>query len=240
MNRLSEELRPEYYSLIDRCTRAFERPHTWLLSCPATRNPLAGNLLKHLVIIYLLEKMAEKGTLPSEILVDSAPLAEVLRSKLSSLDVDIPIHNLSRKSLFRIIKTFFKRVVSPLLWHLRLHYHFYRTRPASRKPKNNDIILVHTFVSPNTIDLHNTFGQAIAWLSKADQKRIWRVPSFFGLPRNQLSRFCEQLRAAPGNWMIKEDYLRLSDFFMAWTALLRSQRLDVPTVVYKDTDVSSL
>ena len=137
------------------------------------------------------------------------------------------------------LKLYFKNLVKPfIIIPLVLFRHIYHFRCAQKnnhlqKPiPKKPLTLIDVFVFPGYISKDRYYNGLWENLNSEQKKTTFFVPSFSDTPMKEMVSAYEELRTADRNFLIKEDYLKISDFLYVIGHYLRLLKIKIsPTII---------
>jgi hypothetical protein len=101
-------------------------------------------------------------------------------------------------------------------------------------------VLIDTFVYPGFIEEDRTYGNLWEGLTKVEKEMTYFVPTLYGFEKQQIYDCFQKLRVSKRNFLLKEDFLRVSDYFYAVAHFFRVRLIKLPTIIWVGIDLSRL
>lgn len=240
-NQISEESRLPFTQFIEQCSEPYKEKLDWWVASPASRNVLASPLFHYYCSFQLVRRLIEHENLPTEITVDSKAFGQILKKFCLKTGNSVEIW-LNRSWTSRIRACLF-----PFLPCLFSAFHYFYAKFCAWKSANcqKDLgksphALIDTFVFPGFIEKDRTYTGLWESLPAHEQEKVYFVPNLYGFPRRELLPTYQKLRKSPKRFLLKEDFLTMSDYFYALTHSFRIFGWKFPTAAFEEVNVSQL
>ena len=238
-NQIAADIHKPFTNLIDSISKKHGQSIDWWVSSPASRNTLASPLFHYCCSIALLQELIQKNERVSEIITDSRAFKKIIEDYLAKQGVNARV-TLARLPVKQRLKEFVRPIYTIFglpLKHLLL---FFAAKLALslRKPfPSEPLTLIDTFIySSSTDDRH--YPGIMNLLTEEEKKIIYFVPTFHK-PRSLLLLF-RKLRADKNNFLLKEDFLKICDYFFGWQYLWYLYREKISPCFFLGVNISSL
>jgi hypothetical protein len=204
---LAVEKRAEFNAMIDSLSDARDRNIDWWVSLPATRNTHTGQLFARCVQLALVRDLINQGSAPV-VRTDDKALARVLGSVLRDV---VLVKGPSRW------RNMAHNIASSLFHALSAHGAARRTRHLARSlPEKSGLLEV--YVQRDSFDKESFrdryYPGLVESLDENRRERLFYLPIFHRI--RDYGRLFLQLRQAPQNFLLREDYLTLADYLFAF------------------------
>ena len=238
-NQIACESHEPFTNFIDSLSKQHGKSIDWWVSSPASRNTLASPLFHYCCCIALLQKLIWGKEPVSEIVVDSKAFKKIIEDYLTKQGVNAGV------TLARLpVKQRLKELIRPIytifglpLKHLLLFFAAKLTLSLRKPFPSEPLTLIDTFIySSNTDDRHYTGITDV--LTEEERKTIYFIP-LFHKPRSLLLLF-RKLRADKNNFLLKEDFLKICDYFFEWRYLKYIYRQKILPCSFLGVNISSL
>jgi hypothetical protein len=240
MDRIALEIRADFNRMIDGLTEHFGYNRSWLYSVPGSRNPLVSGMFYYCTCLALIQNMVRSGEKVDEIVTDSSPLAGIIEvwSRKNHSPLAIRLEKEKKGTASRIREGFrhLLGVLAASLWS-RLVVKLNKPRRAI---PNEALTLVDTFAMADFVAKDRYYPGLLEALSPTERDRVFFVPTFYGARLAGLRPLINATRQAPRNFVLKEDFLRVTDYLGAWIKALPGLRRSVPKTTFENFDVTSL
>jgi len=238
-NQISYKTHKPFSGFIDSISRQHAKSIHWWVSSPASRNTFTSPLFHYCCCISLLQELILKKEIVSEIIVDSKAFKKIIEDYLAKEG------RIARVTFARVpVKQRLKNLVRPIymifslpLKQLRLFFAAKLTRSLRKPLPTEPLTLIDTFIySSNTDDRHYTGITDV--LTEGERKTVYFMP-LFHKPVNLLLLF-RKLRTDRNNFLLKEDFLKIRDYFLGWQYLWHLYRKKISPCFFSGVDISSL
>jgi hypothetical protein len=219
-NQISNKKRSSFNDVVSELSEPHINNIDWWVEGPASRNTYSSPFFHRYCCFFLVDSLIDSGGFRyGEIIVDSEEFAKLLKQLLSNkgqFKTVIQVRYLT--SFFRrnILKRFL--MYPALFWILLIRFLSARITKhlTLNKLPETPVVLVDTFMLPDYTNKDRWYG--ILWdsLSVNQKKEIFFVPTIVMTPVTAFFRVYRNLRTNERNFLIKEDYLKLSDIFWAF------------------------
>ena len=241
-NRVAINIRESFVDAVEFLSRQNKDSLDWWVSSPASRNTLASPLFHYCCCIAMLQELIRKKEPVSEIITDSRAFKKILKDYLAGHGIN------ARVTLARLpVKQCLKKLIRPIyvifglpLKHLLLFFIARQTLSLRKALPAKPLTLIDTFVMPGYIEKDRYYPGLVDVLSEKEKQRVWFVPHLYGFRPWQYISIIKQLRISKRNFILKEDYFKLRDYFFAWKHFLRIRALEIKECFFQGVDISRL
>ena len=247
LDKLAKKVSFEYTELITEFIQLNNLIGLDLILSVCSRNPFHSNLFNFLCKINLLEqKLVAKDKIET-IIVENlfqkqvvVKIIERFQLKKISIKVKKPYHRLTRFMLISVkLLSALHRILINLIWL------FFFDSPRRYKHLNN-IILVDTFILPNSISKNGVFvdryfPRLINLLKNNVKKRVYFNPIFHN--QGGLLSFLRVARSAKktnSNFIFQESWLHFGDYFFALYQNFKAANKPNSFPKYHDLDLKNI
>ena len=211
----------------------------WTLNF-ACRNTLISPLFKNVCYLILLKDKLEKGQIINEVIVDSFGLKKVLQKYKTAGKLNFKITYKGKNFLCLFILRFYSYFKTAINFFLRWFFGWVTRKYSKKSIFNKDIILIDTFVYKNSFT-GNIFNDRYypslkEYVSSNEKKYIYYIPTYFGIWKYK--ELFKNLRKSKNSFILKEDYLRIIDYFIVLSPLRKLINVDKKS--FEGFDISSL
>lgn len=238
-NQIAVNLHKPFTDLIDSISRQHAKSLDWWVSSPASRNTFVSPLFHYCCCIALLQELIGEKEPVSEIITDSRAFKKILREYLAGQGVNarvtlagLPVKQ-RLKELIRPIYTIFGLPMK----HLILFFAAKLTRSLRKPLPSEPLTLIDTFIYTSTTEDRHYSG-IMNVLTEGERKTIYFVP-FFHKPNNMIILF-RKLRTDKNNFLLKEDFLKISDYLVGWKHFGHIRRKKISPCFFSGIGISSL
>ena len=213
----------EFNSLIGSVSETLSDNLDWWVEQPASRNTLQSPLYYRFCCLHLVNEMIQSGTKIEKVIVDSPALFRAINQIKEKEDYSFEIegpngelpnfHYFFRKSL-KLFLNAWKR--QRILFRAAKN-----TKHLCSKPPKSGLILIDQFVFPGFITKERYYNGLWDTLSSDLKQKTFFVPTFAYMKDDDFESAYNELRTCDKNFLIKEDYLSISDLLFSLFHLFR-------------------
>lgn len=224
INDIAVKLRPLYIEFLTALGQKYENDIDWWVSQTASRNPYTSNIFVYYCYMHLIRHLLIEGRQIDKIIVDSVHLkTALLKAEFIKSEIEILVN----QPLLMKIKTWFKsslilnwfntlKLIALPLVHAKVF-----KRLSTGKVKNN-LILIDTFLMEGSSVEEHFYPNLFTYCSQSEKDRIVFLPTYHNI--KSYKKTFLRIRNSMLTVLLKEDYLRLSDYFYALTYWVRVVR----------------
>lgn len=241
-NETALDIRQEFVDLIADLSRGNEGNIDWWVSSPASRNTLTSPFFHYCCCIALLQKLIRANESFTEIITDSRAFKKILEDYLAKQGINprviltrLPVKQ-RLKELVRLIFTIYGIPLRQML----LFFSVKLTRSLRKPFPPEPLTLINTFVMAGYIEKDRYYPGVLDALSENEKQRIWFAPQLYGFHSWQYLSVVRTLRRSKRNFILKNDYLRIRDYFYAFGHILRIYGLRIKPCDFCGMDISPL
>ena len=238
-NQIACENPKPFTDFIDSISRQNKESLDWWVSSPASRNTLASPLFHYCCCLALFQELIRAKEHFTEIITDSRAFKKIIEDYLAAqgMTAKVTLTRLPMKQrLKEILRPAYALFVTPLR-HLILFIMAKRTQYLRKPLPSEPLTLIDTFIySSDTDDRHYTGITNV--LTEEERKTIYFIP-LFHKPKN-LSLLFRKLRTDKNNFLLKEDFLKICDYFFQWQYLWYLYREKISPCFFLGVDISPL
>ena len=237
-NRIARRNRKAFTNFIGEISKYYKDNLDWWVSMPPSRHIYTSQLFHYycsLILVRLLLKQKKSNLI---IITDSKAFKYVLEKYFAQnkivVDVDYRV-NIAVK-----IKNFIKIFYLVFLIPLKHIFIFFRIKHLLKNKNNlpkDSITIIDTYIIRD--DINDRYYSGL-WdtLNKNERKNIYFLP-FFCHPIN-LSTLFQKLQGSNKNFLIKENILKISDYFYAWCHCVRVFRIRINPIYFSGFNFKQL
>lgn len=207
------------------------------LSLPLSRNTFQSNIFYYLCCIVLIKKIAHSNIKVTKIIVDSDAFVQIIKKLKIDKSIEVVLVNKKRVYIsyfFRLIyffsKEFTKKIVQ--LFFAKI------TKKKIIIPE--DIILIDTYVLPGFYTRDRYFPGLLNFLSEKEKNKIFFLPTISYSKTWNFFRIFKELRNSSRNFILKEDFLKITDIFYSISYCFRIQFIKIRSLNFCQIDISDL
>ena len=128
-----------------------------------------------------------------------------------------------------------RKLLKILVCCLRCYQRFSYSRSSNklRKPlPKTALTLIDTFVLKKYVEKDRYYTGLWELLSEEQRSSIYFVPTLYGFSFKNYTSIYSQMRRSAVNFLIKEDFLQISDYVYALAYFARIKRCKIPSVMF--------
>lgn len=243
-NSLSMELRLRFNEMVADIGANAANSIDWWVEGPAARNTVSSPLFHRFCSLGLVQHLAESASLKSCVIkVDSAAFRDCIEFILKEneiTDVRVKFDHGFKESL----TLFLKKKVQPFYFLLFFLIRIICARLTKTKESMalpaQPLVLIDTFILPEYIQSDRWYGTLWNNIGDEQKKTIFFVPTPVMTPLRKLTEVFRQLRNNTRNFIIKEDYLKLSDILWLRRHRGRTKRLELRDYFFNGQNLQPL
>lgn len=214
----------------------------WILSKIASRHPIFSSLFQNCCYLVFILEIIKKEKI-DEVLVYSKPLKVTLVNYFSSLNVKVIFvykDNIKvNKSLLLVKK----------LWYLLKDIILsqtasFRTKKCAQYDFIEPITLIDTFIIDGSFrdgDYRDRYYPGLFdCLDDNEEKYFYYLPTFEGVKRKDFYEYFSLMRKSKYHFLIKEDFLKVKDYWYALFNVFRLLKLKFKGSKYHGIDIKPL
>lgn len=218
-NQISNERRAGFNELVSDLSLHNINSVDWWVEGPASRNTVSSPLFHRYCCLYLVFNLIEKNKFSfREVVVDSKEFGNILKQIFADKIVLQTLirfekhNNYFEKKIVRQVlevpllfcKIFLRFLAARFTRHLSIH-----------KIPKEPLVLIDTFMLADYTNSDRWYGSLWDNLSDDQKKTIFFVPTIVMTPIVSFYNVFKQLRRNKRNFLIKEDYITVSDIIYA-------------------------
>lgn len=247
LNEVAVEIRNDFNNLVESVGIEHENNIDWIVSSIASRNKYMSPLFLRCCYLVLIKKLIEPDQNISEIVLSDQSLSKVLKTFFANnkIEVSVICHERSKSRLKRIFKPFYNFVNACVLLSLR---YLGRSRIYTKMFHSVTITLLDTFVINSKIGDGGSIYKGkyrdryypglLENLDEKEKENIFYYPSITGF-KNAKKAF-NLIRKAKEQFIIPDDFLKISDYLFILLHPLRILYLGIPKTSFLGFDVTSI
>lgn len=241
LDAIADEIRAPYHELIARLSAPHSANLDWWVTPVASRNTFSCDLFLRCCQALLAVRLAQSQPV-REIVVDSPALLKTVARAVGATSVQVRCARPRWRLLVAGVARRFGRLAA-VSFHCFARFICSRLWPRRSGPPRGPIVLVDTFVYPDSLDAAGSFRDRhfpgiLDHLEPQERATVYFTPTFYRV-RNYPGMF-RRLRAARVNFLLPEDYLRASDYWAALTHPWRVPAIGSGRIELAGVDVGAL
>jgi len=225
-----------FTEIIDKMSYPLKENLDWWVGSTASRNIIDFPLYRDFCIILFVKKLIKNNQDIEEIIVESKVVKKILRSFIVNNRTKIRVvKNKNRPGILKKLIIFLYHIIFNItkLYACRLSSHKKATLPKL------PLTFIDTYVTPK----HNTSYYDGLWdlLDINEKKTIFFLPTLaYTKIREFYSTFKKLREMTNPSFVLKEDYLKISDVFYALFYFLRIKFIKIRPIYHEDINISQL
>ncbi|RJQ26452.1 hypothetical protein C4565_06850 [Candidatus Parcubacteria bacterium] len=241
-NEIAVNIRKMFIDIIELISRHNKDSIDWWVSSPASRNIFASPLFHYCCCLALLQELIRTKYNFTEIVTDSKALKYIIEEYLDGQGIK------SRVTLAELsVKQRVKELVLPSyvmfgipMGHILQFFAAKLTKVLRTPLPSVPLTLIDTFVMPGYIEKDRYYTDLLDALSKEEKQVVWFVPHLHGFRLWQYLPVIRRLRKSERNFLLKDDFLKFSDYWHLWGHILKIRKLQVKPSSFQGIDISTL
>jgi len=245
LDTVAKELRADFVHYCENLGQAYENNIDWWVTDVATRNTIASSLFSNCCRLVLVDRLLNEGHKFNTILVDSRSLKRDIEQYLQEHNRAIKVvcqdnkpagikDVLKQSNFIRLLYAIWN-TFKPL-WTARI------TEEARRDFPIEPLILLDNFIFNNSfingVFVDRYYPGIEKYLDDIDLKNIYYLPTYYQI--NNFRRLFKEIRNSNSNFIIKEDFLKLWDYFFAFGFYWRAAKLIKNPEPFKGFNINSM
>ncbi len=239
LNSISNNIKRDFNALTEELLNSTDKSIYWLVNSTTSRNPYWSNIYLNICYLVLIKQLLKENRAIEKVIVPNSELKEVLIDYLKRNKISIKV--ISNQSLRKKIKN----KMRPFYNFLVNIYRFilmWMSRDKRRKesiPTDNQITLIDTFflssMFKNGKYSDRYYNGLLEYLTDDEKRRIYFVPLI--LARSGFKKIIRIAEKSNENFLFKEDYLKLNDYFFALVSPFKIRRINFNKFKFKDFNI---
>jgi hypothetical protein len=241
-NTISYELRPKFNEIVTEISTQLKKNLDWWVQGPASRNTFNSPFFHYYCLLHLISKLIERDEFPfSRALVDSAEFKSIVQSMLTDSGVSGCSVQYNKLSIGKFIKRRFlmtpglvaKKIIQQVLAKVS-------GRSNQKGLRDKPIVIIDTFMMADYTRNDRWYGQLWESLTDEVKEETYFVPTLVSTPISRMAQVYRELRNNVRNFIIREDFLTLSDIIYASQHKRRIKKIRIKPTHVLGYDLSKL
>ncbi|MBF0290068.1 MAG: hypothetical protein HQM14_19800, partial [SAR324 cluster bacterium] len=216
-NKIAEEVRVSFTGWTEKIYQEYAHELDWWMFGSIIRETHVSPLFHYCTLLAFLKHLVLQKEPISAIIVDSGALKRVVEQYLIThqlLNIKVIFHKKKIARRFhQILKNLYQFIVVPrseLKQLLQAKRTFHNSPSLSKK----NITLIDYFVVRHFSETNDTYYPGLLdTLTEEEKQSIYFVPTLYGVSAEKYFETFQQMRLSKRNFLIKQDFLKLSDYF---------------------------
>jgi hypothetical protein len=239
-NTISSELRPKFNEIVTEISTPLKKNFDWWIHGPASRNTYASPFFHYYCFLHLIQKLIEQKNFSFNcIVVDSLEFKRIVELMLSKSGVNCRIQH-NKPPITKLIK---RRLITPALVAKKIMQKVFARasgKPNLKKLKDKPLVIIDTFMMPAYTKNDRWYGLLWESLTNEIKEETYFVPTLVLTPIREMLKTYRELRNNVRNFIIKEDFLTLSDIIYAAQHQKRVKKIKIEPIHVLGYDLSKL
>ena len=230
-------IRKEYVDCINRASNGQAKNLVWWFGGGSSRDDGTSNIYHYMVCALLLREILNKDCRINTILVDDTVFKKVLLETFPDLlDHNIKIIACERATYQVLVKLF-----RPVYIVLRGLLEFSMAKIYVNKIKlSRKTTIISTYVQP-TVDIDDDrYFPGLLENTTENVSYFYFVPRFHGYNIFEYKKVYQAMHKSKKKWLVKEKYLKISDYFFAFFCSLKVTKNKIPKVEFFGISIDRL
>lgn len=242
LDEIAEEIRPSYVDFISKLNYQYIADIDWTLSDLAARNTVVCTVFENLCKLELIKRLYEKQKIRS-VKIDNPFF---YKSIIKNFDSDLIIINNSNFHFrfFQILKQNSKKFIYLFYSYINRFLLSKFVRIKSSLDHKKPVIILESIIYRNSFndedfkDRH--YPGLFNYISETEKASVLILPYYYGI-YNFYKLFID-LKKTNSNFLIPENFLKISDYFYAIFSFLRLFKnvKKIKNIKFKEYDVTDL
>ena len=223
LKKISLNLKNEFNSIIGAVSESLSENLDWWVVKPASRNTLQSSLYYRFCCIHLVNKLVKSGVDIDKIIVDTSTffsaISELKKKHGLNFEIEGPkdelpnFHHYMRRSIKLFQRSWKEK---------RFQFHAAKkTKHLSSKTPKIGLTLIDQFVFPGFITKDRYYNGLWDALTVEQKEKTFFVPTLVIMKKDDFENAYRELRTSERNFLIKEDYLTISDLLFSLLHIFR-------------------
>jgi hypothetical protein len=240
-NSISYELRPKFNEIVTEISTPLKKNFDWWVQGPGSRNTFASPFFHYYCFLHLIQKLIERNEFPFNcILVDSLEFKHLVELMFYDLGVDGCRVQYDKPSIIRLIKNrlkipflFCKKILQQILVKMS-------GKSDLQALKGKPLVVIDTFMIAGYTQNDRWYGLLWENLTNEVKEETYFIPTIVLTPVCKMAQTYRELRNNARNFIIKEDFLTLSDIIYASQYQKRVKKIKIKSIHVLGYDLSKL
>jgi len=239
LNNISNNIKRNFNTLTEELLNSTDKSIDWLVNSTTSRNPYWSRIYLNICYLVLIKQLLKENKAIEKVIVPNGELKIVLIDYLKRIKINIEV--ISNQSIKKNIKNKI-RPIYILLINIYRFILMWMSRDKRRKksiPIDHQITLIDIFflssMFKNGKYRDRYYNGLLEYLNDDEKRGIYFVPSI--LVKTGFKKIMRIAEKSGENFLFKEDYLKLSDYFFALVSPFRIRRINFSKFKFKDFNI---
>ena len=242
LNSISNNIKRDFNALTEELLNSTDKSIDWLINSTISRNPYWSDIYLNICYLALIKQLLRENKAIEKVIIPNSELKKVLIDYLKRNKIGIKV--ISNQSLKKNIKNkmrpFYNFLVS--IYRFILMWMSRDKRRKENIPADHEITLIDTFfissMFKNGKYSDRYYNGLLEYLTDDEKRRIYFVPSI--LVKTGFKKIMRIAEKSDENFLFKEDYLKLSDYFFALVSPFRIRRINFNKFKFKEFNIGPI
>ena len=242
LNHVSNNIKKDFNALTEELLNSTDKSIDWLVNSTTSRNPYWSNIYLNICYLALIKQLLRENKAIEKVIVPNSELKKVLIDYLKRDKINIKVISSQslKKNIKNKIRPFYNFLVS--IYRFSLMWMSRDRRRKENIPADHEITLIDTFFLPSMFKngkySDRYYNGVPEYLTDGEKKRIYFVPLI--LVKTGFKKIMRIAEKSDENFLFKEDYLKLSDYFFALVSPFRIRRINFNKFKFKDFNIGPI
>ncbi len=242
LNNISSNIKRDFNALTEELLNSTDKSIYWLVNSTTSRNPYWSNVYLNICYLVLIKKLLKENSAIKKIIVPNSELKKVLIDyiKRNKINIEVISNQSLKKNIKNKMKPFYNFLVNIYCFIL-----MWMSRDKRRKeniPTDHKITLIDTFflssMFKNGKYSDRYSNGLLEYLTDDEKGRIYFIPLI--LVKTGFKKIIRIAEKSSENFLFKEDYLKLNDYFFALISPFKIRRINFNKFKFKDLNIGSI
>lgn len=242
LNSISNNIKRDFNALTEELLNSTDKSIDWLVNSTTSRNPYWSDIYLNICYLALIKQLLKENKAIEKVIVPNSELKKVLIDYLKSNKINIKV--ISSQSLKKNIKNK-TRPLYNLMGNIYRFILMRMSRDNKRKesfPIDYKITLIDTFfissMFKNGKYSDRYYNGLLEYLTDDEKRRVYFVPSI--LVKTGFKKIIKIAEKSSDNFLFKEDYLKLNDYFFALVSPFKIRRINFSKFKFKEFSIGPI
>tara|TARA_Y100001954_G_scaffold232641_1_gene284265 strand:+ start:194 stop:1903 length:1710 start_codon:yes stop_codon:yes gene_type:complete len=242
LNEISNEIKSDYHILINKIYSKADHNIFWYVNSLVSRNNFVSEVFLNLCYLELVKKILNNNQI-YEIIVLNKAQKDILKNYYKDKKIKIKLVFNAKGQIKNFLTPFYTFYLNILF----IFSSILASNNERRKTflnKKTEITLIDTFVTPFEFksgkyeSRHYPKDELWDFLSLNEKKSVYFIPEIVGT--NNITSVIRKLNFSDQNFIFKNDFLKLSDYFKALIGPLLMKKINFNSFIFRDFKISPL
>lgn len=242
LNNISNNIKRDFNALTEELLNSTDKSIDWLVNSTTSRNPYWSDIYLNICYLVLIKQLLRENKAIEKVIVPNSELKKVLIDYLKRNKISIKV--ISNQSLKKNIKNKTRSLYNFMgnIYRFNLMWMSRDKRRKENIPIDHEITLIDTFflssMFKNDKYSDRYYNGLLEYLTDDEKKRIYFVPLI--LVKTGFKKIMRIAEKSDENFLFKEDYLKLNDYFFALVSPFRIRRINFSKFKFKEFNIGPI